>query len=94
MNVLLITLALTCQSFDIATTSQALGRGYYAEANPLLGNSRGRIVAAKVSVNVGMFLWRAKAKNKTVKTAIPVSLAAAGCIGGTVNSITLREGRR
>lgn len=76
-----------CQSLDYGTTMAALPR--FAEGNPIYGQSRGRLTAIKLSVNVGAFLWyRESSHNK--KWIIPVAMASSGCAAGVVNLHTMR----
>jgi hypothetical protein len=85
----LLILWASCQSLDLGTTITALQRPSYVETNPVLRG--GRLIPIKVSVNVGMWIWRDKARERRLsRVGVPLVMAASGCVAGGLNLRRLR----
>ena len=90
MNALLLAGWIACQSLDFGTTAYALHSGHFAEANPFM-RSNGYTI--KIGVNVGALIWQQKVlrhrESRTQRVALPIALAASGCLAGGLNLHTL-----
>lgn len=90
LDALLLTAALACPALDLGTTMMALNRPGFVEGNPIMGQSKARIVGTKLAVVVPLITWGAKTERKAVKRGIFISTAAANCTAGLVNLGRLR----
>ncbi len=89
LDALLLAGWIGCQAWDLQSTHAALQRPGVVEGNPVLGQSMGRIVAIKVSVNVGAGVWWSRTrhnKSQATRTILPLMMAGAGCTAGMLNS--------
>ena len=95
MNALFLTAWIACQSFDVASTAIALNNPRLKEGNPLMRGPQ--LYTLKVSANIGAFFWqrdiaRARPTSK-VRHVVPLTMAAAGCAAGTLNTRTIQSVR-
>lgn len=95
LETLLLGAWIGCQSLDLGTTLYALNRPGYREANPLMAGSQTKIIAIKVSVNVGAFAFNQAfiPKGRKIRYVLPSVYAGLGCLAGGINIHTLRKGR-
>ncbi len=83
MSTILLTAWLVCQSLDLGTTFIALDKGG-REANPILGQSKARIGAIKVTVNGAALIgyFRTQGRKRMILSG---TMASAGCFAGGYN---------
>ena len=85
VDALLVAAWFGCQSLDTVTTYQLMPNANIAEANPLIGQSRARLLTLKVSVNAGMLFAWTRSQRKAIRRTIASTMAVAGCLPGAFN---------
>lgn len=92
MHPLLLAAWIGCQALDLSSTAVALQNPRILEGNRIMRGSH--LATVKISVNVGIFLAARKVArqhpDRKVRHALPVIMAASGCVPGALNLRTLR----
>lgn len=84
----LMVAAIAAQAADIGTTCTALRTGHYAEANPLLPQTCGKIAVVKgtlTAASLGAVVWLERNGHKKGATIGVLGIAASGSIAAGLN---------
>jgi len=81
------------QGADLTTTLVAVHSGHFTEANPVLSNQPGRLVAVKVGTTAGIhyLLHRLSKDHPRLSTVVAYAVGAVGVGAATVNLQRLRS---